>query len=214
MQVISHRGYWKISGEKNTGIAFERSFSLNFGTETDIRDQAGNLVISHDIATGDCMSVHDFFAIYKKYQHHPPLPLALNIKANGLQFQLQKLIELYNIVDYFVFDMSVPDTIGFIEKGMRFYSRQSEHELHPAFYDDCAGIWLDAFYGTWYTTELIMDHIKRDKEVAIVSPELHKRDHLSLWNQLKKNCLHHTQNVILCTDLPEEAAVFFNRNED
>ena len=39
MMILSHRGYWK---EKNLPIAFERSFSLGFGTETDYK---GELVI-------------------------------------------------------------------------------------------------------------------------------------------------------------------------
>ena len=38
MQVISHRGYWKAASEKNTQTAFKRSFSLGYGTETDVRD--------------------------------------------------------------------------------------------------------------------------------------------------------------------------------
>jgi len=41
MLVISHRGYWKELAEKNRPIAFERSFALGFGTETDIRDYKG-----------------------------------------------------------------------------------------------------------------------------------------------------------------------------
>lgn len=35
MIILSHRGYWKETHEKNLPIAFERSFSLGFGTETD-----------------------------------------------------------------------------------------------------------------------------------------------------------------------------------
>ncbi len=209
MQIISHRGYWKDSSEQNTSVAFERSFSLSFGTETDVRDYMGNLVISHDIAINSCMAVDQFFFNYKQYAHSP-LTLALNIKADGLQFQLLRLLELYNIYNYFVFDMTVPDTIGYIKQGIRFYSRQSEYEPNPAFYDDCAGIWLDAFHNTWYSNKLIEDHLDQNKQVAIVSPELHKRDHLSLWEKLKKDGLHHSNNVLLCTDIPEEAVVFFN----
>ncbi len=208
MQIISHRGYWKIEKEKNTNVAFERSFSLNFGTETDLRDYTGNLVISHDIANSNCIIADEFFSIYKQYTQS--LTLALNIKADGLQDELFKLLELYNIHNYFVFDMAIPDTIGYIKKGIRFYSRQSEYELHPAFYDDCSGIWLDAFHNTWYSNKLIEEHLDKNKQVAIVSPELHKRDHLELWKQLKKNSLHHADDVLLCTDIPEEAQLFFN----
>ena len=60
MEILSHRGYWKNEGEKNTKIAFERSFQLGFGTETDIRDYKGELVISHDIADSSCMKLEAF----------------------------------------------------------------------------------------------------------------------------------------------------------
>ena len=79
MIVLSHRGYWKEVSEKNLSIAFERSFSLGFGTETDIRDYKGELVISHDIADEKCISVKEMFEIYNKYDN--TLPLALNIKS-------------------------------------------------------------------------------------------------------------------------------------
>jgi len=36
MQILSHRGYWKETKEKNQEVAFERSFSLGFGKENDI----------------------------------------------------------------------------------------------------------------------------------------------------------------------------------
>lgn len=87
MKIISHRGYWKNNSEKNTKISFERSFRLGFGTETDIRDFNGNLVISHDIPTNTSISIDDFFEIYNR---HSNSILALNIKSDGLQSILKK----------------------------------------------------------------------------------------------------------------------------
>jgi nucleoside-diphosphate-sugar epimerase len=49
MNIISHRGFWLKDEEKNTIQAFERSFEFGFGTETDIRDYKGELVISYDM---------------------------------------------------------------------------------------------------------------------------------------------------------------------
>lgn len=208
MEIISHRGYWKLGQEKNSPDAFQRSFSLGFGTETDIRDYNGNLVISHDIANEKSITVNTLFGIYKRYNR--PVTLALNIKADNLQSKMKELIEKYNISRYFVFDMSIPDTIGYINHGIQFFSRQSEYELNPAFYTDCSGIWLDAFTSTWYDNDLASSHISHGKQVAIVSPELHQRNHLPLWQQLKEGKLHQQNNVILCTDIPEQAAKFFN----
>ena len=56
MKILSHRGYWKTAEEKNTATAMHRSFSLGFGTETDVRDYNGKLVISHDIPDSSAIS--------------------------------------------------------------------------------------------------------------------------------------------------------------
>ena len=60
MIILSHRGYWKLESEKNKPIAFDRSFSLGFGTETDIRDYRGKLVISHDLADENSIQLSEF----------------------------------------------------------------------------------------------------------------------------------------------------------
>jgi glycerophosphoryl diester phosphodiesterase len=207
MKIISHRGYWKNPKEKNQKTAFERSFSLGFGTETDLRDFDGHIVISHDIADGNAISLNELFSIFNRYDKG--LPLALNIKADGLQQQLKAALQQFAIENYFVFDMSVPDTIGYIDAGIDFFSRQSEYEPQPAFYNECKGVWLDSFKSIWYKNDLILSHIKNDKQVAIVSPELHKRNHLSLWQQLKADGLYQSDKLILCTDIPEQAVDFF-----
>lgn len=207
MIIISHRGYWKSNEEKNTPAAFERSFRLQYGTETDIRDCNGGLVISHDVPSSNATSIDAFFTLYN--QHNASLPLALNIKCDGLQTLLKNKLTQYNIANYFVFDMSVPDTLGYIKEDMNFYTRHSEYEAAPAFYEQAKGVWLDAFQSAWYTSETIQQHLNNEKHVAIVSPELHKREHLSLWSYLKKHALHHSDKIILCTDLPEDATQYF-----
>jgi len=131
MIVLSHRGYWKKVSEKNQPIAFERSFKLGFGTETDIRDYKEELVISHDMANEKCLSVREFFEIYNKYDNI--LPLALNIKADGLQVKLRELLEEYKIENYFVFDMSVPDGLQYLKHNIKAFTRESEYEKVASF---------------------------------------------------------------------------------
>ncbi len=180
MQIISHRGYWKEISEKNQAIAFERSFGLGFGTETDLRDRDEQIVISHDMANSRCISLEELLSMHQSI--NPLLPLALNIKSDGLQLQLKTIIEKFALQNYFVFDMSIPDTIGYISRNIKFFSRQSEYEPLPVFYEQCTGIWLDAFKSVWYSTDVIERHVKNKKQVAIVSPDLHKREVNSLWN--------------------------------
>ena len=208
MIVLSHRGYWKEILEKNLLIAFERSFSLGFGTETDIRDYKGELVISHDIADEKCISVKEIFEIYNKYAN--TLPLALNIKADGLQVKLKELLEEYKIENYFVFDMSVPDGLGYIKQDIKTFTRESEYEKIPSFYGEAYGIWLDEFQGHWINKEVIENHIKNNKQICIVSPDLHKREYKKEWQHYKEIEKElGIDNLMICTDYPEEAKEFF-----
>lgn len=210
MKILSHRGYWKKEIEKNQIIAFERSFSFGFGTETDIRDFNGELVISHDIADEKCISVEDFFKIYNKYDN--TLPLALNIKSDGLQVKLKELLTEYNITKYFVFDMSVPDGLQYLKQDIKAFTRESEYEEKPSFYSESTGIWLDEFKNHWIDEKVLEKHIINKKEICIVSPDLHKRDYDKEWQDYKniENKLN-INTIMLCTDYPEIAKKYFSK---
>ncbi len=206
MIIMSHRGYWLEPQEKNSRIAFARSFDLGFGTETDVRDYNGKLVISHDIPTGSEFSLEEFLVIFNKRK----LPLAINIKADGLAASLKLVMEQGEVADWFVFDMSVPDTRVYLELGMPVFTRMSEVEQTPIWLKQVAGIWLDAFYDTWYDVQQIEVLLAQGKRVCVVSSELHKRDHRSLWELLHPLSTH--AQLMLCTDLPEHAREFFGEN--
>jgi hypothetical protein len=126
MHLIAHRGFWQIETEKNTEAAFRRAIEHGFGIETDFRDCSGKIVISHDPPTGNEMTAEDFFKCYNEYNSN--VCLAINIKADGLQQEMMRLINEYHIKNYFVFDMSVCDTLGYIEHKFEVFSRISEYE--------------------------------------------------------------------------------------
>lgn len=206
--ILSHRGYWLNEKEKNTILSFERSFSLGFGTETDIRDFQGELVISHDIATEKKISLDKFFQVFTSFDK--TLPVALNIKADGLQEKIKDLLSKYKIENYFVFDMSVPDTLGYWKKGIKFYTRHSEYETIPSLYHESKGVWIDEFISHWITKQVIDTHIDNNKSICIVSPELHKRNYTKEWEFYRDNFkIINNANISICTDKPEEAKLFF-----
>ena len=212
MIILSHRGYWKAAEEKNTMVAFERSFMLGFGTETDLRDRGSRLVISHDMAGDQALPAETFFEIYKHYQGD--LPLALNIKADGLQEELKRLLEHYDIRNYFVFDMAVPDGLQYARQNFNTYTRHSEYEPTPSYYDLAQGVWLDEFNGHWLTDGVIEQHLTRGKSLCIVSPDLHKRGYLDAWQHYKQLEQRIGQNrIMICTDFPEQAREFFNAQD-
>lgn len=207
MKILSHRGYWHAAEEKNAKIAFERSFKLGFGTETDVRDLAGTLVISHDPPSGlDSLSLEKFLSWHSQYQSD--LPLALNIKADGLAAPLNSLMKNRGPLDWFVFDMSIPDMRHHLAVGNPVFVRMSEYEQSPPWIDRAQGVWLDAFDRDWYTTKDIERILETGLRVCIVSPELHKRPHLDLWAQIKP--LRNQDRLLLCTDVPEAARDFFS----
>lgn len=210
MKILSHRGCWKSASEKNTYKAFEYSFVRGFGTETDIRDFRGELVLSHDIAQGNELTFSEFMELVEKQQKSSGglLTLALNIKSDGLAYKMSQSLNKYSKSDFFVFDMSVPDMRSYFEVGIPVFTRMSEVEKDPAWLDKSVGVWLDGFETEWYGVDVICDLLGRQKRVCIVSPELHCRSHILLWERLK--LLQNKQGLLLCTDYPELAADFFN----
>lgn len=204
MKILSHRGYWKVATEKNALEAFERSFRLGFGTETDIRDASGRLVISHDPPPGPhampATTVLDLLS-----RHDAQLPLALNVKADGLQRLLREALDQYPLPNAFVFDMSVPDQLQWVKAGVPCYTRHSDVEPEPYCYAQAAGVWLDAFHGDWWDADVIARHLDNGKQVCVVSPELHGRDYRAAWEVLAKSRVRESGMLMICTDCPEEA---------
>lgn len=212
MNIISHRGYWSTQEEKNTIQAFKKSFDLGYGTETDIRDCSGRLLISHDMPFGDELTVDEFLNIYKKSGCNAQL--ALNVKADGLQKPLNILLEKYNVKNYFLFDMSIPDSLVSLRHGLKCYTRQSEYES-CALYEKSIGIWMDEFETDWIDLASVEKHLKNGKKVCIVSPELHGRDPKKKWLRYRDfNSLNGCENITLCTDLPELAEEYINNGKN
>lgn len=202
MIVISHRGYWKAPVEKNSVAAFRRSFELGFGTETDVRDLDGALVISHDVPRQGAVGMTEFLALTGG-----KLPLALNIKSDGLAELLRDAMASYDRSAWFVFDMSIPDMRMHLKAGNPVFTRISEVEQEPIWLDECEGVWLDQFDRRWFDTDFISSLLDTGKRVCVVSSELHRRDYSDLWNLLQP--LAACDNLMLCTDLPEKAQDFF-----
>jgi len=205
MIIISHRGYWKEAAEKNRPVAFHRSFDLGYGTETDVRDLRRTLMIAHDPPDGSEITLADMLAILGSRD----LPLAMNIKADGLARDLAAAMQAHGVKRWFTFDMTVPETVVQLRLGLPVFTRASEYEQPPPCYDQAIGVWLDAFVSTWYTLAYIETFLRDGKQVAIVSPELHGRDHKDLWGALNASSIKAHPNLMLCTDIPEAATALF-----
>lgn len=209
MELLAHRGWWHDRDERNTPAALAAAFAAGWGVETDLRDLAGRVAISHDCPAADHdQFLDDLLASWRS--HGRPGRLALNVKADGLQALVGAALADDEAPLAFVFDASVPDERMWLRDGrVPVYVRHSELEPEPTaspHYAAAAGVWLDAFEGRWWDAGTVRAHLDRGKEVAIVSPELHGRDHRASWDLLVDAGLWSAPGLSLCTDLPREAA--------
>ena len=211
VNIISHRGFWKTKREMNSREAFANAIRNNYGIETDVRDYCGEIVISHDIPSGkDVLTFEEFINNYQKdcSKYNSNITLALNIKSDGLHTKMSKVLKEHNIDNYFLFDMSIPDSMNYIFLNLNVFYRMSEYESISINVKNIQGVWLDQFKSNWYNKNII-DKIQNNwEEVCIVSPELHGRPYLDCWSILKH--FKNKKKIMICTDFPDRAEEFFN----
>jgi len=217
MERLAHRGWWTKAAEKNSRVALERALSAGYGVETDLRDHLGKLVISHDPPGQHAPPEMDFEDLLRLYRRIGAVgTLALNVKSDGLADDVHRMLEAFDMPPYFVFDMSIPDMLAYSRLKMKYFARQSEFEspillTKEASYFPATGIWLDSFTKIWYSTATIRRHLESGLDVCLVSPELHRRDHLAWWSELRSfvettelDPVKQPGKLLLCTDFPND----------
>lgn len=203
---LAHRGLWGGKAAPNSFGAMRAAWARGWGVETDLRDCAGSVVVSHDPPSGDELT---FEALLQGHALHGlGTTLALNIKADGLAPVVAAALTKHAVPveDVFVFDMSVPDTFSWLDVGVPVLARWSDVERNPVLVERSSGVWLDAFQDDewWGSSEL--EAVRQDGRVlALVSPELHRRDPAPAWVRLA--ALRHLwpERTWLCTDRPDDA---------
>jgi hypothetical protein len=135
-RIMCHRGYW--SGElgiaplqKNSWEAFERAIDFGFGIETDLRDYAGSIVISHDVPTDQNSS--RFVGFAKFLELNFPGTVALNIKSDGLANLLSVFNPRLSLIDHFFFDLSIPELLQYQACELNTAIRISEYDSSMQF---------------------------------------------------------------------------------
>lgn len=207
MEIITHRGFWNLKKDQNNIKALLKSLDLNYGVEFDVRDFNSNLVLSHDIPNNKSPKLEDFLKKIKNLNKY----LVINIKSDGLNIKLKRLLKKYKIKNYAVFDMSIPDTLTYVKLNIKFLLRISKYENDLSLLQKSHGIWLDQFDKNFVSYEKINFYFKLNKKIFIVSPELHGRSYIQNW-RLLKNISTKIPNakIFLCTDFPNKANRFFN----
>ena len=194
--------------DQNSPSAILDAVNNGWGVETDVRIRGSSIVVSHDPPGGSLQTLSDLIeGIERACQR---TQIALNIKEDGLACHIQELFATHPMQGYFCFDMSLPEMLKFIKRGLPVFTRQSEFEHSPLLLEMARGVWMDMFVSDWIQPEHIAVHLDAGFQVALVSPELHKRDYLPFWESLRASGLHQSPGLMLCTDHPFEAEKFFN----
>jgi hypothetical protein len=168
---------------------------VEYGVEVDLRDFSEKIILQHD-PFKDGESFEEYL---NNYNHGT---MILNIKSEGIETRVLKLIKQYNIKNYFFLDCSFPMINLLISKGEKNIAlRFSEFEgmdtiCHMSQKVDW--IWVDCFSKLPITPENYKTIKNLNYKLCLVSPELQNQD---LKLELYKNYLQ-KKNIIfdaICT---------------
>jgi len=210
--ILAHRGLWNCSSERNTRSAIFKALEKGFGIETDVRfDRKIGLVVSHDILKNEdnILPFEELLIEYKKYNLNSKI--AINIKSDGLHFELSNILNKYNIDQYFLFDMSIPDLITGVKYNLNQFIRFSNYEDPYPYSDISKGVWVDNFNSNLPQKSEIINLYKKWNSVVFVSPELHGLENINYWEFIKSFCKDSKFENMICTDFPYQAYKFFNK---
>jgi len=186
----------KIAHRINT-VSDLQNVPNQYGIELDIRYENDYLILHHDpFCTGE-----KFEDLLKVYQHKL---LILNVKTEGIEAECLRLLEKYNIKDYFFLDLSLPYLVKWSNKGLNQCAvRLSEYEpleFVLKFANKVDWVWVDCFTVCALTQEnyaAIKEHFK----ICLVSPELHGHTHLTISDIQQQ--LTGLEIDAVCTKKPE-----------
>ena len=140
----------------------------NFGIELDVRDQNGELVVSHDLPDTSTIKLENFLQKIDKNKL-----VAINIKSVEIEKRLKEIISNANLKNYFTFDWPIPALIKAQNNHLICAFRLSEYEKE--LFPNCSWIWIDSFNEIWYDEKMLSDLKDKGYNLALVSPELHGR---------------------------------------
>ncbi len=197
-----------------------RALEAGFGIETDLRrDATGRSYIGHD-PTGWAPET-DFGLFAKAFRAHADRPIALNVKELGYEAELldRQLAGDFGARSFlFDFELLEPQTPGAAQRRIRSLSAGGRAVLAARVsdrgesLDQCLSIpaqvvWLDEFDSPWATAETIGALRAADRQIFVVSPELHGFGHEARFRRWADFLAWEVDGV--CTDFAWEAREFF-----
>jgi hypothetical protein len=138
------------------------------GVEIDLRSNGERIYLQHDpFAQGE-----DFETWLDSWNGQF---LVLNVKEEGLEDRILKILSERQIFKYFFLDQSFPFLVRTLRKGnQKVAARVSDIEsIETALAVDCEWVWIDCFNGDWsFLEKTIPRLVMAGKKICLVSPEL------------------------------------------
>ena len=159
-----------------------------YGIEIDLRNRLNHIVISHD-PFDDGVNFEKFLNFFNhKF-------IILNIKSEGIEEKVIKILKRKRINNFFFLDTSFPFIIKYSKYlTKKFAIRISDYESYETVFKlskSFKWIWLDCFKRFIISMKTIKKIKNKGYKICIVSPNLHNREitknDLIFFEKLKKN---------------------------
>ncbi len=199
--IYAHRGVGTSRDQQNSPLSMETAHKLGFGVETDFRSHNNRLVISHDPYMDNdfaCLNEFDF----------QDIPVAMNVKEDGLFKQYQEFLDTNQHEHSFIFDGSIPEMAKIRDMGLPHALRLSEYERELPW--ETRFIWVDAFVSEWWLGNQEIIDLQQEHFLVFVSPELHGRNFESAWTYFRTISQEKSKKFGICTDLPSQLKEFLS----
>lgn len=195
MLIIKHRVNWSV--ELN-------QIDPRFGIEVDVRTYGDKIVVSHDPFNKEA---EEFKHWINHFKHKI---LVINVKEEGIEKNIDQIMNEFPAIDYFFLDQSFPFLVKKLwakefRTAIRFSDLESVETLNSVIKNlSCKPnwIWIDDFTGQWEHLERLKAIDLSEINTCIVSPELHGRD-LYMEGQKLKHNLEFISPTAICTKDPE-----------
>jgi hypothetical protein len=180
---------------------------VKYGIEVDIRSYGDHLVIHHDP-----FEQGESFEAWLAFYNHGTL--ILNVKEEGLEARLIKLMEIYRISDFFFLDQSFPFLLKWSKLGeIRCAVRISEFEsINTALKlsRKIDWVWVDCFNHFPLNKNDALELKDAGFKLCLVSPELHE---IKADEVIKQFIVAIRENAInpdaVCTKRPDLWEAYF-----
>ncbi|MGL4524478.1 MAG: hypothetical protein ACRCVN_03005 [Spirochaetia bacterium] len=185
---------------------------VDAGIEIDIRYHNDDLILHHDPFAHHKNQPEKLAQFLKHWQHKGPI--ILNVKTEGIEEECIKLMEHFNIKNWFFLDLSMPYFCLYVQKALNDsirgfssenlcvrYSEYEPIEYAISFSQKVKWVWVDCFTQLPLNTQVYSKLKEAGFHICLVSPELQKHEKLRISEF--KNALNSIGKVdAICTKYP------------